>query len=1686
MGWLAAVSLAVTIIGVTQGAAPEGYILFLEATANGARLVTVAAIDRSTEPRRRPAPDDWRLELRDRARQVLRSLSVENPWHAARDRGWSGAAPFSVKIPGQDRAALAVLLDHEGRELLVVPLDAVLATRAESEHRRFLDSERRNRDAVGRLRSPAASQASVASRGEALHPSGQLDGHLRTQLDARATGDVERLRRYGLSPRQAAEAGRAPARAAAWQRVASELAREPEDLARATTAITRDHTLTGQVRNAETNAPVSGAPLFFYLYDFDWEYVEYIGSTTTSSGGYYAMRVGEGNVVIYCGSPQGTLFAGQVTDLTVLDSAVADILLLPGVLLTGTATTADGAAVANLLVRGRSPRFLANQRTDSGGRYAMIVPRDLEFRLWAEPDSPLVAPATDELRLAGNGNHDFVLPRGWVLSGRVSAVGGNPLADATVVLRHLASSSSATPGWSATTGSDGSYAIAVPRELRPASFALSVHREGSVRYTAGLELEQDTRLDVALAAGIQVSGTVRDTNGTPLAGAVVRAFADGAYTTSADTEEDGSYRLGLEPGLYSFTAGPYHENAPAPLAPVQQPGVQITAATTLDFALPPAEAVAKVRLRYPSESAHQLGQGIVRLEVRRDDHPVQVTLDSAGAAFYDDTAEAWVRETRVYLEPGSYDLRVYAMGCEPFTVSDVALAAGSQTLVERTLPEPITWHGVLRSPDGTPLPYLQILSYDDLATQTAVLVSNGDGSFRLPLTPGGAVRFFAPDSGRLIRRVERLDAEVVDRSEDCVLEALDQAPDSGGVMTQIWGTGDPSERYNLVILGDGYTGVRESFTDSNGNGEWDGVLFVDLNGNGLWDGPPERYAVYGDALPPQLGADPTAGNETFVDLNGDGFPNLDDQARYDHDSAALLRALFGSDVWSEARDVFNVYRIRLVSAQAGMDILDQDRRTIQSRDTVLGSRIEEPDRGFVLGVDDPLVQQYVNRHVPFADTQIVLINQPVQIGRANSYILMRGGPTAATANSYTLSHEMGHNVGKLADEYEEFSETYEGPELLRPNITTFTDRTHIPWHDLIPDDAELPSAELTPGVGLYEGAYYQPGGVYRPVQKCTMRGSERFCPVCTREIRVRIAALTGEFPGSLELLAPRGSIARLRPLFQWRGPVGASHFLLELEAVGEGTVASVDIWAESHAFDTDLEPATPYRWRVRPGSEHVWGEWSEWAEFQTPPLFDGVASGVAAAPGRLGSDWHSDLWLHNAGSSAAGVHLCFAALGSRVDLDGCTDVTIAAGATTALRDVVSTSFGRTASGAVLWKVTTGDPTRLLVEGRTFDRISEQAHMGHAVFGRLWSEAPPAGTVQWVPIAAGSRFRTNLDLVSDQNCTHVRLVIRDPDGATQVDETLAVDSSSWIQLGDVVARYGLDPTHAHAAEIEGLGCRIVAGGSVVDNLSNDATRILAQTVAALDGPQWLMGAAYLPGVRESRWRTGLTVVSIDDSQQTHGLTFVPRGGTWNQRAHQAITLEAKGIVTADNVLAETFGLPEGSVGSLRFEPGQGSLAAVFMRTFAEDGALTYGQYVPPWPAGAAIAPGTEGRLVGLNHGPGFRTNLLLQNTHADGTGNEPRATSVEVELLDATGTSMAHRVLDLAPGENLQLNGLVTELLGPAAELADFVVLLTVDATGFQPDSTGGVIAAASEVNGNLVEGTNDPRLVTARLLMSPG
>lgn len=239
------------------------------------------------------------------------------------------------------------------------------------------------------------------------------------------------------------------------------------------------------------------------------------------------------------------------------------------------------------------------------------------------------------------------------------------------------------------------------------------------------------------------------------------------------------------------------------------------------------------------------------------------------------------------------------------------------------------------------------------------------------------------------------------------------------------------------------------------------------------DFPAESYELHGD---PSVKFD--------VAFVMQGFD--DDTAYYNSVCRRMAEGLFQNEPFRSHRDDFN---IRFKRGEAGVEYnaLGSDRYAMTFQLFQLHN---------VLG-DTP------------ADHIIIVINNKKYGGGAiyNFYSVSSLDKMA----ELVLTHELGHGIGGLADEYVDEDLSYADLhrtqyEPLEPNITNLVD-FQSKWQSMLPADTPVPTPDnekVSRGengpMGVYEGAGYSGKGVYRPVMHCMMRDYAPFCPVCRKRL----------------------------------------------------------------------------------------------------------------------------------------------------------------------------------------------------------------------------------------------------------------------------------------------------------------------------------------------------------------------------------------------------------------------------------------------------------------------------------------------------------------------------------------------------------------------------------------------------------
>ena len=226
-------------------------------------------------------------------------------------------------------------------------------------------------------------------------------------------------------------------------------------------------------------------------------------------------------------------------------------------------------------------------------------------------------------------------------------------------------------------------------------------------------------------------------------------------------------------------------------------------------------------------------------------------------------------------------------------------------------------------------------------------------------------------------------------------------------------------------------------------------------------------------------------------LLGDGYLDKDmgPDGKYEQRMRSAMEALFAYEPYRSERARFNVYTVKVVSAnERYSDELSNRRLTY--------------DSGSDISFRSSVALQYALK-APNATGQpvkvAVLCNSSTKVGR--SYCLRYTSGQACCIvfdpNTNVLVHELcGHGFGDLWDEYSEKSETFTDHAGLDQDWTNRQWGANTDWRN---DPATVRWAHLlsdsrysSEGLGIFEGAKTYAKGIYRPTNNSMMRHNN--CP----------------------------------------------------------------------------------------------------------------------------------------------------------------------------------------------------------------------------------------------------------------------------------------------------------------------------------------------------------------------------------------------------------------------------------------------------------------------------------------------------------------------------------------------------------------------------------------------------------------
>jgi hypothetical protein len=339
--------------------------------------------------------------------------------------------------------------------------------------------------------------------------------------------------------------------------------------------------------------------------------------------------------------------------------------------------------------------------------------------------------------------------------------------------------------------------------------------------------------------------------------------------------------------------------------------------------------------------------------------------------------------------------------------------------------------------------------------------------------------------------------------------------------------------------------VTVTLSKRDGKNEFHKIWSADIDPNSRFVNPAD-LAPAGKVWPVFQSGPPSQKVDLVV--LGDGYTAAE-MEKFHSDTKRLVAKLFATEPFKRRKSDFNVWAIDLPSEKSGI----HQPRTKDDRRNPLGSayNIFDSER-YVLTYDNKRLRD-VAAAAPYEFLEI-LVNEK-QYGGGGIYNFQATSSVDTGFAEYVFVHEFGHHFAGLADEYYTSPVSYATggtsfPEPWEANVTALHDPKNVKWGDLIEKGTPIPTPwkkeefekhsrtaqekraklresgvpeseidklfreqqefetkllstmQYSGKVGAFEGASYEPKGLYRPEADCIMftRDEVGFCRVCTRAI----------------------------------------------------------------------------------------------------------------------------------------------------------------------------------------------------------------------------------------------------------------------------------------------------------------------------------------------------------------------------------------------------------------------------------------------------------------------------------------------------------------------------------------------------------------------------------------------------------
>jgi len=242
-------------------------------------------------------------------------------------------------------------------------------------------------------------------------------------------------------------------------------------------------------------------------------------------------------------------------------------------------------------------------------------------------------------------------------------------------------------------------------------------------------------------------------------------------------------------------------------------------------------------------------------------------------------------------------------------------------------------------------------------------------------------------------------------------------------------------------------------------------------------------------------AGPSARRVNIVIL-GDGY-RAQDQALLTERAQVLMSRLWKHPAFGDYKTYYNVKLIHTISDDRGAI----NGQTPPSKPTIFKSffNCDNTPRLLCIGDTQRLVEVLAEDAPEYDsnyDVVLVAVNDAMYGGSGGQY-----ATTSADAAAPEITvHELGHTLGKLADEYDYDKKGTSSVEFGEANATIYSEREKVKWNAWLDRATPVPTpvnAGYSDVTGVFLGAHYYAEGAYRPAENCEMRNLGReFCSIC--------------------------------------------------------------------------------------------------------------------------------------------------------------------------------------------------------------------------------------------------------------------------------------------------------------------------------------------------------------------------------------------------------------------------------------------------------------------------------------------------------------------------------------------------------------------------------------------------------------